>query len=60
MGYCGGVSDWLLCLKCERLCSAECPIQRGDIEELIHQLNRAEARSEDFFLGGMDGHIGNA
>lgn len=60
MGYCEGVQDWFMCLKCELLCSVECPIQRGDIEELIRQLNMLEVQRQNYFIGGIDDTVGNA
>ncbi len=53
MDYCEGVVDWFECLRCERLCSDDCPIQRGDIEELLRLMNVAEARRASILPGGF-------
>jgi hypothetical protein len=60
MVHCEGIQDWMYCLKCEFLCTDACPIQRGDIEELVRQLNNAEAHRANFFIGGLDDTLGNA
>lgn len=54
MGYCEGVKDWLRCISCERLYSIDCPIQRGDIEELIKQMNIAEDYGEHLYFDELD------
>ncbi len=60
MVYCEGVKDWLKCINCERLYSTYCPIQRGDIEELIKQINLTEAQEMDFFIEELEGPCGQA
>ena len=60
MGYCDGFRNWLSCLKCDQLCLEECPLQAGDIDELIRQMNLAEAHMADFFFGGISSPRGSA
>ena len=43
MVYCVGVGNWFKCLHCELLCSSNCPIEKGDIDEMLKQINLAEA-----------------
>jgi|GEM_PF-1951621 len=60
VGHCDGVKDWFMCLKCESLCSVECPIHRGDIEELIRQINVLQVQRQNDFSGGIDDSVGHA
>jgi len=48
--YCEGVKDWLRCISCERLYSIDCPIQRGDFEELLKQMNFSEPQGPELLF----------
>jgi hypothetical protein len=54
MTYCEGVKNWLRCICCEHLYSSDCPVQRGDIEELIKVMNLEQPSEFDLYLDEME------
>lgn len=54
MTHCEGVKNWLKCISCVYLYSADCPIQRGDIEELIKQMDLDQPSEMDLYLDEME------
>jgi hypothetical protein len=47
MDQCIGVADWMVCLKCNKICTPRCPIERDDaIVALAGQLKQAEQERE--------------
>jgi hypothetical protein len=35
MEFCGGVGDWLKCLKCPSLCTMDCPLEGPDVVDRL-------------------------
>jgi|Deesub1362A_J573_1020465.scaffolds.fasta_scaffold00087_21 hypothetical protein len=47
MECCEGVRDWLKCLRCEYLCTSNCPIEgENAFEELLKRLKLAESKGK--------------